>query len=110
MFNLGDMMIGDEGTGGTHLYCRRFAVGWCFEHANGRCRGWQAMKPSRWGCDGNLISLCVIRHARLKHIVLTERSCSQLHLLQRFQCLGLIPCMTCNIEARHGDCTRKDDR
>ena len=74
-------MIGNEGTGGTRLYCRWFAVGWCFEHANGRCRGWQAMKPWRWGCDSNLISPCVIRHARLKHIVSTERSRSQLHLV-----------------------------
>ena len=43
----GDIMIGNEGTGGTRLYCHWCAVGWYYEHADTRCGGWQAMKPWR---------------------------------------------------------------
>jgi len=42
-----DMMIGNEGTEGTRLYCRWCAVGLCYKEADRRCSGWQAMKPWR---------------------------------------------------------------
>lgn len=43
----GDMIIENEGTGGTRLNCRWCAVGCCYEQVDTRCGGWQAMKP--WG-------------------------------------------------------------
>lgn len=57
-------MIENEGTGGTRLYCRWCAVGCCYEHADTRCGGWQAMKPLAAaqfrGYDSNLI--CSMSH------------------------------------------------
>ena len=55
----GDMMIENEGTGGTRLYCRWCAVGWCYEYADTRYGGWQAMKLWRRHSFGAVITIGV---------------------------------------------------
>lgn len=60
-----NIMIGNERTRVTRLYCRWCAVRWCYKHVDRRCDDWQTAKTwRRNSSDSNLISLWVIEIIR----------------------------------------------